>query len=220
MACFPSTCLHVTWVGDHSLTAYISVCTMHQWSRRSAISSKCVQWTHWPRRIEPLYLESLTRYGCKQGLRDGWIPFSHSSSSLAPRIQAYSKVWFLWHVRSVASFIFFSLFLCCDEQIANSLTLWPCDFLTLWPSNTLTESASLLPITAGLQWIAKSHPANRKFQSSHLERHFRLEYNDWTVRVPFKVYNSIFCIFSLVFFMIEKACNNDLARKNNNAWLK
>lgn len=93
----------------------------------------------------------------------------------------------------VRSFFFF----CCEEKRHDSLTLWPSDFMTLWLSNTLTHSASLLPTTAGLQWIAKSHPANRKFQSSHLEWHFRLEYNDWTVCTSTIAYSTYSVLFSM-----------------------
>ncbi len=114
--------------------------------------------------------------------------FFHSSSYLALYIQIYSSD-FLQYEKCA-----FSGFFCCEETRANSLTPWPSDFMSLWLSNTLTHSASLLPTTAGLQWVAKSHPANRKFQSSHLERHFRLEYNDWTVCTSTIAY-STYCFF-------------------------
>lgn len=123
--------------------------------------------------------------------------FFYSSSYLALHIQIYSKFDFLQCEKCA-----FSGFFCCEETRADSLTLWLSDFLTLWLSNSFTHSASLLPTTAGLQWIAKSHPANRTFQSSHLERHFRLEYNDWTVCMSTIAYSTysffVFCDWKIL----------------------
>lgn len=124
--------LHVTWVGGPSLTGCISVYTLYPWPCVAVTTSNafsepidqdasvhCIY--SWP--------ELEVKTGCKQGLRDGWIPFLFSS--LLPHIQTYSECDFLQCEKCG-----FSIFYCCDQQITNSLsglvTLWLCDHLILW----------------------------------------------------------------------------------------